>query len=278
MDESRIIYPCEILSQYIKYYWILKREDHGSFNLQTIPSGCLHLVFHRQGRVNIVGSGKQPSCFIRGQFSKSGLLLSSGEMDMIAVLFKPMGMWSFFSVNMSELTDSYIDVEEIEDTGLNRLKDDINSEEDSLRCISLIESFFISRLSLKKDSYIYERLLPSVTSMVLDNSVAVEKLASDSCYSYRQYIRLFTSITGVNPKVYSRIVRFQHSLYLLQLKGNIQLDELAFECGYYDVSHLVKEFKLFSGYTPTQYMLTHNPYSSFFANGSELNIIKKMEE
>ena len=117
-------------------------------------------------------------------------------------------------------------------------------------------------------------MLPSLNIIIRGGDNSVENLSSQSCYSYRQYKRVFSSLVGVNPKTYSRIIRFQRALYLLQLNNGISLSELAFQCGYYDVPHLVKEFKLMSGTTPLQYLATHKAYSTFFANGSELNIIK----
>ena len=41
--------------------------------------------------------------------------------------------------------------------------------------------------------------------------------------------------------------------------------QLEYECGYYDQAHFIKEFKQFSGYTPTEYRTVCEPYSDFFS-------------
>ena len=53
MRESEILYPSLSLSQYIKYYWVLKTDEVEPVMIQTIPSGCMHLVFHRGDNLNI---------------------------------------------------------------------------------------------------------------------------------------------------------------------------------------------------------------------------------
>lgn len=103
MKESKILYPSPLLSQYIKYYWVLKTDEVEPVTVQTIPSGCVHLVFHRGENLNIQSKGLQPKNFIRGQFSTYGSLISEGNIDMIAVIFHPLGLNPFVRCAMSEL-------------------------------------------------------------------------------------------------------------------------------------------------------------------------------
>ena len=95
MRESEILYPSLSLSQYIKYYWVLKTDEVEPVMIQTIPSGCMHLVFHRGDNLNIHAKGLQPKNFIRGQFSIYGNLISKGNIDMVAIIFHPLGLNPF---------------------------------------------------------------------------------------------------------------------------------------------------------------------------------------
>ncbi|WP_455586577.1 DUF6597 domain-containing transcriptional factor [Bacteroides sp.] len=56
-----MLYPSPLLSQYIKYDWVLKTDEVEPVVIQTIPSGCVHLVFHRGENLNIQSKGLQPS-------------------------------------------------------------------------------------------------------------------------------------------------------------------------------------------------------------------------
>ncbi|MDU6127598.1 MAG: thymidylate synthase, partial [Veillonella sp.] len=86
--------------------------------IQTIPSGCAHLVFHRGDNLNIQSKGVQPRNFIRGQFSVYGSLASKGNIDMIAIIFHPLGLNPFIQCPMSDLYNRYIDIEDLEDMAL----------------------------------------------------------------------------------------------------------------------------------------------------------------
>ena len=249
MRESKILYPSPVLSQYIKYYWVLKTDEVEPVMVQTIPSGCVHLVFHRGENLNIQSKGLQPKNFIRGQFSTYGSLISEGNIDMIAAIFHPLGLNSVVRCSMSELYNHYIDVEDLEDIELNHLKRNISAEPAVETCIQLIERFFIQRLVDANCNY--QRTHHAIRQIINQPQIDVNTLAESACLGYRQFKRVFTNYVGMSPKEYYRVVRFQRALYLLQDHPGMEFVDLAYSCGFYDPSHLVKDFKEFTGCSPT---------------------------
>ena len=240
--------------------------------VQTIPSGCVHLVFHRGENLNIQSKGLQPKNFIRGQFSTYGSLISKGYIDMLAVIFHPLGLNPFVRCSMSELYNHYIDVEDLEDIELNHLKLNISAEPAVETCIRLIERFFMQRL-VDADCN-YQRTQHAICQIINQPQIDVNTLAESACLGYRQFKRVFTNYAGMSPKEYYRVVRFQRALYLLQNHPGMEFVDLAYSCGFYDSSHLVKDFKEFTGCSPTQYLSSHSPYSTFFSEDCRLNVIK----
>lgn len=86
-------------------------------------------------------------------------------------------------------------------------------------------------------------------------------------FEQKQFERLFNELVGANPKEYARIVRFQKSLKLLQhYTEDTNLAQIAYQCGYADQSHFIREFKQFSGYTPLSLLNVCKPYSDLFNN------------
>ena len=272
MKESKILYPPPLLSQYIKYYWVLKTDEVEPVTVQTIPSGCVHLVFHRGENLNIQSKGLQPKNFIRGQFSTYGSLISEGNIDMIAVIFHPLGLNPFVRCAMSELYNHYIDVEDLEDIELNDLKRNISAELVVETCVQLIERFFIQRLVGTDCNY--QRTQYAICQIINQPQIEVNTLAESACLGYRQFKRVFSNYVGISPKEYYRVVRFQRALYLLQNHPGMEFVDLAYSCGFYDPSHLVKDFKEFTGCSPTQYLSSRSPYSTFFSEDCRLNVIK----
>ena len=80
----------------------------------------------------------------------------------------------------------------------------------------------------------------------------------------RQYLaREFREHLGVSPKLYARLARFGH---LLQRTGP-DWAGIAEQCGYADQSHMIAEFREFSGLTPARF--SRGPYFHPFQRGQE---------
>ncbi len=190
---------------------------------------------------------------------------------MIAVIFHPLGLNPFVQCSMNKFYNHYIDVEDLEDIELNHLKRNISAEPAVETCIRLIERFFIQRLVDANCNY--QRTHHAIRQIINQPQIEVNTLAESACLGYRQFKRIFTKHVGMSPKEYYRVVRFQRVLYLLQNNPEIEIADLTYSCGFYDPSHLVKDFKEFSGCSPTQYLSSHSPYSTFFSEDCRLNVI-----
>ena len=118
------------------------------------------------------------------------------------------------------------------------------------------------------------QVLATIRQIINQPQIDVNTLAESACLGYRQFKRVFSNYVGMSPKEYYRVVRFQRALYLLQNHPGMEFVDLAYSCGFYDPSHLVKDFKEFTGCSPTQYLSSHSPYSTFFSEDCRLNVIK----
>jgi AraC-like DNA-binding protein len=59
--------------------------------------------------------------------------------------------------------------------------------------------------------------------------------------------------TGLSPKSFNKISRFQLSLRLIA-KNEQPFTSIAYDCGYFDQSHFIRDFKSFTGLTPSAYL------------------------
>ena len=78
--------------------------------------------------------------------------------------------------------------------------------------------------------------------------------------SQRRFIQVFKAEVGMTPKLFSRIQRFQQTRTLIQYNPLINWAELAVDLGYFDQSHLIREFLEFSGLSPTDYLNRHKSF------------------
>jgi transcriptional regulator GlxA family with amidase domain len=87
------------------------------------------------------------------------------------------------------------------------------------------------------------------------NGALVRDVARELGFPQRRFIQMFRSHIGLTPKVFCRITRFQRARILAEKTQLPNWAQLAVSCGYFDQSHLIKDFQLFAGSTPRLYSL-----------------------
>ena len=64
----------------------------------------------------------------------------------------------------------------------------------------------------------------------------------------------------MTPKTYLRVTRFQRVLDRVHKAQSVDWMEEVERHGYYDQPHFIREFREFSGFTPTEYFRLRGPY------------------
>ena len=92
--------------------------------------------------------------------------------------------------------------------------------------------------------------------------IPIEDLATQTGYTRKHLGNLFQQQVGVTPKSLARMHRFRGALALLDNgDGQVPWAELAEQCGYYDQSHLINEFRRFTGFRPSELARRDRPDS-----------------
>jgi AraC-like DNA-binding protein len=79
----------------------------------------------------------------------------------------------------------------------------------------------------------------------------IEDIAHDCGLSVRHYDRLFTAQTGVSPKLFARIRRFQLALDVKRVAPSRSWMSVAHHLGYFDQMHMIRDFQSLGGNAPT---------------------------
>ena len=236
----------------------------GQASERVIPTGMMCLMFHRGERLFSSSENQwQPRAFLSGQDISYTDLSYCGAIDMISVEFRPGGAKAFFKMPMIELNGQAVAIDALSDPQLTELEKRLSETGDPNACVFHIEQFLYKRF-YPLEAYNLRRV-NAVMQSVYRGEQNIDRLAQTACLGYKQFKRVFADYVGANPKDYLRVVRFQKALHSLQIQPQISLTQLAYECGYYDQAHFIKEFKRFSGYTPTEYKSVCQPHSDFFS-------------
>ena len=154
------------------------------------------------------------------------------------------------------------------------LADCINRKDAALAEKIALADSFQSRISIFMDFYSHQEFRNDFFTVLtadcvgrilsLNGDVCIDQLAEEFLYSRRYIEKAFQTTLGITPNQLCRIVRFQNFLYNLSRKPQYKLTELALENGYYDQSHLIRDFKYFTSTTPKKYagIIIRKNYSS----------------
>ena len=268
-EDFRFYKPCKELQPYVRYYWVFKSNQ--PLNTLTFPIGCPQIIFHKQTPLYIPELGVSQSEFtVSGQVNYHSHLYADDNVEMIVAVFQPYALKAFLNLPISLLHNQEVPGYDLENKHLKRLAAQIFDCENTSLCIGAIEQWLLSQIAgalTLKTEYNIKRITAVIRQLLIMPETSVKELTSIACLSKKQFERLFNELVGANPKEYARIVRFQKSLKLLQhYPEDANQAQLAYQCGYADQSHFIREFKQCSGYTPLSLLNVCKPYSDLFNN------------
>jgi AraC-like DNA-binding protein len=83
--------------------------------------------------------------------------------------------------------------------------------------------------------------------------IAIGDLAGELGWSRKRIVARFREEIGLPPKAAARILRFERARLSAERSQRPDWAEIAFECGYYDQSHLINEFRAVTDRTPATF-------------------------
>lgn len=84
------------------------------------------------------------------------------------------------------------------------------------------------------------------------NPISLEQLSSAAHMSPKYFCRFFQELTHRTPMDYLNYQRIEHAAYLLSTSHETVTD-IAYACGFNDLSYFIKTFKKYKNVTPGQY-------------------------
>ena len=245
----RFILPPPALSDYIAHFWTLESQgdDLAAKTFTVMSSGAPGMVFQHDPSLFTGFDGERlPQLFVFGQATRYGQLCGGGPFRTLGVQFRSAALRSVFGLNANELTDRNIPLGDLVKTSLTGQLLEGRSVGQQVACLS---RFLLSQLQRGTDE---DRRL-DVAAGMLQRGQGIPSVLQALRLSKRSLERLFLSHIGITPILYLRICRFQASLALMRSGGVRSLTDLAYSLGYFDQSHFIRDFKLFSGASPGIY-------------------------
>jgi AraC-like DNA-binding protein len=153
-------------------------------------------------------------------------------------------------VPLAELKDCAIPLEAIWGVEARQLCEDLNTIPGESARLAQLESALVHRMARPRPAEPHIDL-SAVAAWIHASAgqLTVQRLAQAAGLSRQHFARVFHASIGVSPKVYCELARFQHTLGYLK-SGGADWAQVAAFGGYADQSHMIAEFRRFSGMTP----------------------------
>jgi AraC-like DNA-binding protein len=175
---------------------------------------------------------------------------------MLIVAFKKGKAFPFYSFPMSELTNTVADADLIFGRGVHDLREQLLAAKSIDRIFRLVEAFLLHQACDAIHEDISTNCIDYALSSIVNQPTIrwLHQLNEQIGYSQKHFIGLFRDQVGVTPKQYLKIMRFQKAIRAVENNEFIRWSQIALESGYYDQAHFINDFKLFSGFTPKEYL------------------------
>ena len=252
--------PARDVQEFVQLYRIvhLKFEQGQTVPFKAYPprpEHCLAFYPFDKETVEYRNSGKKVKdipVVLYGQFSEVTNRTIGNNFLVLQVIFFPGALYRLTAVPAIEFTNQYLDAETVFSTTVREVNEQLFDAKDYTAMIEIANTFI--RQLIKKQQK--PKLLIDAAAILLLNShqkITVTGIAKEACLSNKQLERRFKERTGVNPKLYERIIRFDNAFRLKNTQPKFDWLRIAVACGYHDYQHLVKEYKDFTGLSPTAF-------------------------
>ncbi len=236
--------PYKELEPFIHSYWELKGEESDGQWERNFPDGCAGLVMNL-GETCLTDNGAVSmefgKTYVVGAMTSFKDSFIESNTHLWGVCFKPAAFTNFFEYAAQvELTDHTIEFEKSYSFAIDKVLSNRSH---------YLNRYFMDRVKSKQNPL--QSIIGDIHSS--HGKLGILELSKRNHISVRQLERKFKSQIGISPKEYSNIVRFQNALGIIKNSNeNRSLLDVAFECGYYDHSHLTNEIKRNTGLSPSQ--------------------------
>jgi AraC-like DNA-binding protein len=238
-------------------YW-LERSDP---LLNTILPGTAVSLIVNFGDPWAVGrslttSSLLPSICVVGPVTRALILTTGRLVRAVGACFTSPLTADILGIPASELVDRIVPLDEIWD------RDEVEKLGASLsylrasKSVTALRDVLVKRMECVPNRDQTGQLAALVISR-RGGRVSIDSLAGRHGLTRQQFARRFSAATGLPPKMFARITRFQALIHALLSTDVSQWASVSPAVGFYDQAHMINEFREFAGSPPTTFFRPH---------------------
>jgi AraC-like DNA-binding protein len=250
----RVYQPCPALQNFVSSYTVAYSTGNQTLVRRQPAFPQQYLIFYPNAPQHYSSDGnsfQQLSKALLIAFTKPVYLTISPLQLSIIVFLHPGALHRLSHLPLHEILNLPLDGTDGFGSEMKRVNEQLSEAKTQEQMIRLIEVFL-----LKKVQKVREMLPVDHTFRLLltaPNQYSIDQVARISCVSLRQLERQFLERIGTSPTMFIRQARFTKALRLKRAHPGLNWTAIAYDCGYFDQMHLIRDFKLFTDATPTAF-------------------------
>lgn len=248
--------PSDSLKKYVKCYYELEGEGDLAVVDQAFATGCVEVMFTLSGdRWQIRKTDEfhnTPDVALWGQVLQPLTFKSPKKNKIFGIRFYPATAAFLLQADVCQFNDDVFDLEQVLGNSVEELLSKLQEAKSVSARVAFAETFLMTRISVSSKIIAKVNLVSDVMNELahedfFDN---INTVAARYGITSRYLQKIFMQHTGLTPKQFTKINRFQNSLIMMG-NAKMSLTAIAHACGYFDQSHFVREFKSFTGFAPS---------------------------
>ena len=250
--------PAEALAPFVEVLWWSENCEPSHPRERALPTGAMTLVINLgDDPIRIFRDEEDQAGFsfrrsvVWGPQTRYAVRDSTRKGAVVGVQFRPGMAGAVLGIAASELTDNFASLEDLWGPRAETLSDRLLEAATPSEKIAAAQQILtpVHRPLLPHPAVAY-----ALRELAKPEAPVIADVRSRAGYGAKRFIELFRAATGMTPKRYSRLRRFQNVLEQARRSGEKpDWARIAAEGGYTDQAHLTREFKTFSGITPGAY-------------------------
>lgn len=247
------------LSRYIDCVWMENFSripaNHGKSYL-VVPDNTIELIF-TSGTLErrLMGStythtmGSHVSC-LKTVAQEVRISNHHG----LGVRFKPYGLYAFAKPELWETVNQSLFPSDVFGSCIRELEERLLNAKTKEEQLRLVEGYFMKKLdrSANAADNTFDYLVHDIVAS--RGAVRVQELVQASGFSVKTVERKFRQRLGLTPKEYCQLVRIFHAFRAANRQAGEKLSTIAYDNGFYDQMHFIREVKKYTTLTPGEYM------------------------
>jgi AraC-like DNA-binding protein len=246
--------PAAALGRYVReILWV--RSEHSRVQL-LLPETTLTLVLRQSGAASLHNQSL-PNTIVSGLQKRTRIVEHAPGSSMVVIRFTEVGAPAILHDRADLLYNQTVPLDDVlPHQQIDHIQSVLAGTPEISRQIQPVERFLASRIRAR------DAISPQIeaAAAMIRNSqgrASIRAIARHAAMSLSSLERHFRAAVGATPKKLSRLARLQHVCRLWDTGRT--LTEIAFEAGYCDQPHMVRDFRLFTGVSPEEFFLSAHP-------------------